>query len=163
MPTTEVAIDAELPGSCGRQTADNGAWAVRYYKPFVRWIWFGEASSWPSVACWHAGQTLPFVTRRPRHEIRRPGFHRLPLHHLPDGAVFLFKGSTRSHHRTVMVDKEVPVFSLQDIYDLGKSSTYREYPRAPHAAQRWATVPDLLRGTTYLKKELAGRGSTSSA
>ena len=45
MPMTEAAIDAgvtrDLYAALGEQL-DNGAWAVRiYYKPFVRWIWFG--------------------------------------------------------------------------------------------------------------------------
>ena len=38
------------------------------------------------------------------------------------GALFLFKGlySDPTKLESVMVDKEVPVFTLQDIYDLGK-------------------------------------------
>ncbi|GAA3538501.1 heme lyase CcmF/NrfE family subunit [Zobellella aerophila] len=45
MPMTEAAIDAgltrDLYAALGEQL-DDGAWAVRlYYKPFVRWIWFG--------------------------------------------------------------------------------------------------------------------------
>ncbi|MFO6421896.1 heme lyase CcmF/NrfE family subunit [Motilimonas sp. KMU-193] len=42
---TEAAIDAgftrDLYAALGEQL-DNGAWALRiYYKPFIRWIWFG--------------------------------------------------------------------------------------------------------------------------
>ncbi|MGL5947522.1 MAG: heme lyase CcmF/NrfE family subunit [Aeromonas sp.] len=45
MPMTEAAIDAgitrDLYAALG-EPLDNGAWAVRiYYKPFVRWIWWG--------------------------------------------------------------------------------------------------------------------------
>ena len=45
MPMTEAAIDAGLPGISMRRLASSSTtapWAVRiYYKPFVRWIWFG--------------------------------------------------------------------------------------------------------------------------
>ncbi len=45
-PMTEAAIDAgitrDLFIALGEPLDDQGAWAVRiYYKPFVRWIWFG--------------------------------------------------------------------------------------------------------------------------
>ena len=45
MPMTEAAIDAgftrDLYIAMGEMLPD-GAWAVRiYYKPFIRWIWFG--------------------------------------------------------------------------------------------------------------------------
>ncbi|WP_445397173.1 heme lyase CcmF/NrfE family subunit [Zobellella sp. An-6] len=45
MPMTEAAINAgftrDLYAALGEEL-DDGAWAVRlYYKPFVRWIWFG--------------------------------------------------------------------------------------------------------------------------
>ncbi len=45
MPMTEAAIDAglfrDLYVSLG-EPVDSGAWSVRvYYKPFIRWIWFG--------------------------------------------------------------------------------------------------------------------------
>ncbi|WP_458735467.1 heme lyase CcmF/NrfE family subunit [Zobellella taiwanensis] len=45
MPMTEAAIDAgftrDLYAALGEEL-DDGAWAIRlYYKPFVRWIWFG--------------------------------------------------------------------------------------------------------------------------
>ena len=43
------------------------------------------------------------------------------------GAVFLFKGlySDPTKLESVMVDKEVPVFTLQDIYDLDKQHDRR--------------------------------------
>ena len=42
---SEAAIDGgitrDLYAALGERL-DNGAWAVRlYYKPFIRWIWFG--------------------------------------------------------------------------------------------------------------------------
>ena len=45
MPMTEAAINAgvtrDLYAALGEQLND-GAWAIRlYYKPFIRWIWFG--------------------------------------------------------------------------------------------------------------------------
>ena len=45
MPMTEAAISAgftrDLYAALGEEL-DDGAWAVRlYYKPFIRWIWFG--------------------------------------------------------------------------------------------------------------------------
>ncbi|MDX1268701.1 MAG: cytochrome c-type biogenesis CcmF C-terminal domain-containing protein, partial [Oceanisphaera sp.] len=45
MPMTEAAIDAgftrDLYAALGEEL-DDGSWAVRlYYKPFIRWIWFG--------------------------------------------------------------------------------------------------------------------------
>ena len=45
MSMTEAAIDGgfsrDLYVALGEQL-DNGAWALRlYYKPFIRWIWFG--------------------------------------------------------------------------------------------------------------------------
>ena len=45
MPMTEAAIDAglfrDVYVSLG-EPVDSGAWSVRvYYKPFIRWIWFG--------------------------------------------------------------------------------------------------------------------------
>ena len=45
MPMTEAAIDwgftRDIYIALGEHL-DNGAWSVRiYYKPFIRWIWFG--------------------------------------------------------------------------------------------------------------------------
>ncbi len=46
MPMTEAAIDAgvfrDLFVAIGEPLDDQGAWSMRvYYKPFIRWIWFG--------------------------------------------------------------------------------------------------------------------------
>ncbi|MGL5662134.1 MAG: cytochrome c-type biogenesis CcmF C-terminal domain-containing protein, partial [Aeromonas sp.] len=37
----DAGLTRDLYAALGEQL-DNGAWAVRiYYKPFIRWIWFG--------------------------------------------------------------------------------------------------------------------------
>ncbi len=46
MPMTEAAIDEgitrDLFIALGEQVGNDGSWAIRiYYKPFIRWIWFG--------------------------------------------------------------------------------------------------------------------------
>jgi cytochrome c biogenesis protein CcmG/thiol:disulfide interchange protein DsbE len=57
-----------------------------------------------------------------------------------------------------MVDKEVPVFTLQDIYDLGKQHDRSILKGRPMLLNVWATwCPTCYGEHTYLK-ELAGQG-----
>ena len=76
------------------------------------------------------------------------------------GALFLFKGlySDPTKLESVMVDKEVPVFTLQDIYDLGKQHDRSILKGRPMLLNVWATwCPTCYGEHTYLK-ELAGQG-----
>ena len=76
------------------------------------------------------------------------------------GAVFLFKGlySDPTKLESVMVDKEVPVFTLQDIYDLDKQHDRSIFKGRPMLLNVWATwCPTCYGEHTYLK-QLAGQG-----
>ncbi len=76
------------------------------------------------------------------------------------GAVFLFKGlySDPTKLESVMVGKEVPVFTLQDIYDLGKQHDRTILTGRPMLLNVWATwCPTCYGEHTYLK-QLAGQG-----
>ncbi|HEA3200537.1 TPA: DsbE family thiol:disulfide interchange protein [Aeromonas veronii] len=76
------------------------------------------------------------------------------------GAVFLFKGlySDPTKLESVMVGKEVPVFTLQDIYDLNKQHDRSILTGRPMLLNVWATwCPTCYGEHTYLK-QLAGQG-----
>ena len=76
------------------------------------------------------------------------------------GAVFLFKGlySDPTKLESVMVGKEVPVFTLQDIYDLNKQHDRSILKGRPMLLNVWATwCPTCYGEHTYLK-QLAGQG-----
>ena len=76
------------------------------------------------------------------------------------GAVFLFKGlySDPTKLESVMVGKEVPVFTLQDIYDLNKQHDRTILTGRPMLLNVWATwCPTCYGEHTYLK-QLAGQG-----
>lgn len=76
------------------------------------------------------------------------------------GAVFLFKGlySDPTKLESVMVDKEVPVFTLQDIYDLNKQHDRSILKGRPMLLNVWATwCPTCYGEHTYLK-QLAEQG-----
>ncbi|PSJ46234.1 heme lyase NrfEFG subunit NrfE [Zobellella endophytica] len=70
MPMTEAAIDAgftrDLYAALGEEL-DDGAWAIRlYYKPFVRWIWFG-------ALLMSAGGVIAMVDKRYRFGRKQTG------------------------------------------------------------------------------------------
>ncbi len=76
------------------------------------------------------------------------------------GAVFLFKGlySDPTKLESVMVGKEVPVFTLQDIYDLNKQhdrSILKGRPMLLNVLGH--LVPDLLWGA-HLPQAAGGAG-----
>ena len=151
----------DLYAALGEQL-DNGAWAVRiYYKPFVRWIWFGGVFMAIGGVLAMLDKRYQFGRRdgRPRHEQEDLALS-AALHHLPAGACSCSRGSTPTHQapESVMVDKEVPVFTLQDIYDLGKQHDRSILKGRPMLLNVWATwCPTCYQEHTYLK-ELAGQG-----
>lgn len=78
------------------------------------------------------------------------------------GAVFLFKGlySDPRKLESVMVGKEVPLFTLQDLHDLNKQHDSSLFKGRPMLLNVWATwCPTCYAEHTYLK-ELAGQGVT---
>ncbi|MGY3866617.1 DsbE family thiol:disulfide interchange protein [Aeromonas bivalvium] len=76
------------------------------------------------------------------------------------GALFLFKGlySDPRKLESVMVGKEVPLFTLQDLQDLNKQHDSKLFKGRPMLLNVWATwCPTCYAEHTYLK-ELAGQG-----
>ena len=156
-----------LPGSlCGARRAARATAPGRvriYYKPFVRWIWFGGVFTGHRRRAGHAGQSATSSGRRdgrPRHEQEDLALSAaasssscwgpVPV----QGALLPIPPSSES----VMVDKEVPVFTLQDIYDLGKQHDRSILKGRPMLLNVWATwCPTCYEEHTYLK-ELAGQG-----
>lgn len=76
------------------------------------------------------------------------------------GAVFLFKGlySDPTKLESVMVDKEVPVFTLQDIYDLGKQHDRSILKGRPMLLNVWATWCPTCRAEHQFLNGLAQQG-----
>ena len=76
------------------------------------------------------------------------------------GAVFLFKGlySDPTKLESVMVDKEVPVFTLQDIYDLGKQHDRSILKGRPMLLNVWATWCPACRHEHPVLNKLAEAG-----
>ena len=152
MPMTEAAIDAgitrDLYAALGEQL-DNGAWRCGSTTSRSCAGSGSAASLWLLVACWRCSTSVTVsavVRRRPRHEQKDLVVFN-PLYRLFAGAVFLFKGlySDPTKLESVMVGKEVPVFTLQDIYDLKKAARSQYPDWSPHAAQRLGyLVSDLL-------------------
>lgn len=76
------------------------------------------------------------------------------------GAVFLFKGlySDPTKLESVMVDKEVPVFTLQDIYDLGKQHDRSILKGRPMLLNVWATWCPTCKAEHEMLNRLAAQG-----
>lgn len=77
------------------------------------------------------------------------------------GAVFLFKGlySDPTKLESVMVDKEVPVFTLQDIYDLGKQHDRSILKGRPMLLNVWPPGARPVTGNTPTSRSWRGRDS----
>ena len=76
------------------------------------------------------------------------------------GALFLFKGlySDPTKLESVMVGKEVPVFTLQDIYDLGKQHDRSILKGRPMLLNVWATWCPTCRAEHQFLNGLAQQG-----
>lgn len=81
------------------------------------------------------------------------------------GAVFLFKGlySDPTKLESVMVDKEVPVFTLQDIYDLDKQHDRSIFKGRPCCSTSGPPGARPAMGSTPTSSSWRGRVFPSSA